>query len=348
MQISIIIPLYKVEKYIERCLQSIVNQTLTDYEVILIDDFSQDNSLHIAELFLRKNNISFQSIKHKVNQKQGAARNNGLKIANGKYIYFMDADDELAHKNTLQLLHTKIEEDNYDFVTAKELHIEDKKEKTITKESSSTTILRETNILKALSRNKISPVVWNKLIQKKFLVTNRIHFFENTYFEDIPYCFTLCHNAKKVALINNITYKYYFQENANATTSVLDVRKIKDAANMCNELLLYAYKNKVHKEIGIFPIHQIVSQSLLYILAHPSVIADKEKWITSYILFQKMYRDSFLDKHKKNWIFSPPTAYYLVKNKYQEKKYPIKGINFIKRILFGIFIRYNFSFKIFY
>lgn len=345
MQISIIIPLYKVEKYIKRCLQSIICQNFTSYEVILVDDYSQDNSLKIAEHFLTDNNISFQSIQHTSNQKQGTARNNGLKIAKGKYIYFIDADDELENENALQLLYTEIEKDTYDFVTAKEQHIENGLEKIKAPTHNTTAILKETEITKALSKNNISPVAWNKLIRKDFLINNDIHFSENTYFEDIPYCFILCYKAQKVALLNSFTYKYYFLENNNATTSVLTTKKINDAVNMCGELLLFADKNKAYKKTGIFPVHQIVSQSLLYVLAHPSVISDKEKWVESYRLFKKMYKSSFLAKHKNNWFLPPNTAYYLVRNRYQEKKYPIKGINFIKRILFGIFVRYNFSFK---
>ena len=85
---SIIIPVYNVEKYIKKCLDSVVNQTVKDYEVILINDGSTDNSMEIAKKY------SFKIINQK-NQGQSAARNHGIKEAKGDYIVFLDSDDTI-------------------------------------------------------------------------------------------------------------------------------------------------------------------------------------------------------------------------------------------------------------
>lgn len=90
-KISIIIPVYKVEKYIEECLNSILNQTFTDFEVILVDDGSPDNSGAICDKYAEADH-RFRVI-HKENEGVGAARNTGLDIAQGKYVVFVDSDD---------------------------------------------------------------------------------------------------------------------------------------------------------------------------------------------------------------------------------------------------------------
>ena len=92
--VSLIVPIYNVEKYLEKCLQSIEKQIFDDYEVILVDDGSIDNSRKIAELFIRKDPSKFKLI-HQENQGLSGARNKGLLYATGEYICFADSDDYL-------------------------------------------------------------------------------------------------------------------------------------------------------------------------------------------------------------------------------------------------------------
>lgn len=343
-EISIIIPLYKVENYIERCLYSLVRQNYTNYEIILVDDFSQDNSLQIAERFLIRHDISFRSVVHKQNQKQGAARNSGLEIANGKYIYFMDADDELANEQAMQLLHTEMEKGDYDFVTAKdEITSKNYKSKNLKTINCRTTVLKGVEIIKALGEGQVSPVVWNKLIRKDFLIQNNIQFVGDTSFEDVPYCFILCDKATRVALLNQVTYTYYFQENPNATTNFLSLDKIKDAEKMCRMLIDYAEESKVYKKTGMFHIHKNISKVILYVLTHPSVMENKVKWATSYVVFRDMYRNSYLKYHKKYLFFPVDVAYFLIKNKFQRKKQLSKGLGLVKRTILWLPFRLNFG-----
>lgn len=93
--ISIIIPVYNVEKYIEATLVSIMNQTFKDYEIILVDDGCTDKSLYIAERTLRENLFKNYLILKETNSGQGVARNFGVDNASGEWVFFMDADDLL-------------------------------------------------------------------------------------------------------------------------------------------------------------------------------------------------------------------------------------------------------------
>ena len=93
VKVSVVIPVYNVEGYLEECLDSVINQTLEDIEIICINDGSTDNSLEILEEYAKKDNRI--KILNQENQGISATRNNGLKICKGKYICFLDSDDYL-------------------------------------------------------------------------------------------------------------------------------------------------------------------------------------------------------------------------------------------------------------
>ncbi|MGF1560353.1 MAG: glycosyltransferase family 2 protein [Flavobacteriaceae bacterium] len=117
MKLSILIPLYNKEKYIERCLDSIFNQDLSreDYEVIIVDDGSKDNGVNVVEHYIEKNPTANISLFLQKNQGPSAARNNSLTKAQGEYVYFLDADD-LIVPNTLKPLLTLCREHGLDIV----------------------------------------------------------------------------------------------------------------------------------------------------------------------------------------------------------------------------------------
>ena len=106
--ISVIIPMYKVEPYIKICIDSVLNQTFQDFEIIIIDDASPDNCYSICQQ-LYSNNEKVTLMRHKVNQSQAIARNTGLKKARGKYIFFLDSDDLLL-PNALEELYKVAEQ----------------------------------------------------------------------------------------------------------------------------------------------------------------------------------------------------------------------------------------------
>ena len=122
MFLSVIIPVYNVEKYLHQCIDSVLRQTYNDYEVILVDDGTPDNSGKICDEYAKKD-IRITVI-HKTNGGISSARNAGLDIATGDYIMFVDSDDYLCDDNCFQKLFNKINENKYDFV----IIIERKKE----------------------------------------------------------------------------------------------------------------------------------------------------------------------------------------------------------------------------
>ena len=112
MLLSIIIPVYNVEKYLAECLDSVCSQTLKDLEIICIDDGSTDSSLEILESFARREPCI--KIVHQENAGQGAARNRGLVSAQGEFVYFADADDALTGSYSFAQLMGEMMRDNLD------------------------------------------------------------------------------------------------------------------------------------------------------------------------------------------------------------------------------------------
>lgn len=111
---SVIVPVYNVEKYLIYCLESVLHQTFTDYEILLVDDGSQDNSGQICDNYAARY-PNFIHVKHKTNQGQISARISGLQLAKGKYVCFLDSDDCLVD-NALSSLHEIIETTHSDIV----------------------------------------------------------------------------------------------------------------------------------------------------------------------------------------------------------------------------------------
>ena len=102
-EITVVMPVYKVEKYVSECLDSIINQTFDCFECIIIDDCSPDNSMRLIEEKLAgyKGNISFRIVRNERNEGVSAARNKGIELSRGGYLFFIDSDDML-YENCLE------------------------------------------------------------------------------------------------------------------------------------------------------------------------------------------------------------------------------------------------------
>ena len=124
-KISVILPVYNVEKYLHVCLNSVLNQTYQDFEIICIDDASTDSSLEILEYFAKKDS-RVKIIKQDFNQGPGHSRNCGLNVAKGKYIFFLDGDDWIDF-NTFEVLVKKAEDNNLDLLFFNEINFHEER-----------------------------------------------------------------------------------------------------------------------------------------------------------------------------------------------------------------------------
>ena len=215
INVSVIIPIYNTEQYLKQCLDSIINQTFKDIEIICINDCSTDNSLQIIKEYQLKDE-RFVLIDLKQNNGQGYARNEGLKIAKGKYIVFVDSDDWVSN-NYIEFLYTQIEKYNLDMVSAEAFFYDNNTNCLFKKHLIPADILNKTEVKKLLllhSTTLIIPV-WTKIYRKKFLLDNNIHFLCNWHEDNFFIFKTLVKTTKFKFMENKI---YYYRVNRNNST----------------------------------------------------------------------------------------------------------------------------------
>ena len=165
-EISVIIPVYKCEQYLEACVDSILNQTFSDFEIILVDDGSPDSSGKICDALAEKHNKIL--VLHQENQGQAAARNNGVKIAHGEWLHFVDCDDSL-HPQMLESLYNAVSEDNVKLAMCSAIQDESLPDDFNCHKNAKFEItqMTENNILNLCKNEKYYYwVVWGKLIHK--------------------------------------------------------------------------------------------------------------------------------------------------------------------------------------
>lgn len=220
-QVSIIIPAYNVENYIEKALYSIERQSFTDFEVIIVNDGSTDETASLLDEYQAKNN--HVHVIHQQNQGVSAARNAGLKNAVGEFILFMDPDDTLSPQHVSSLI--KVAVDNQSDITRSssyKLVYEETGKETLIEENLSE-LSKEDYIQRMFwsksfqERNRIGSAVWLALFKRSLLEKHAIWFDPELKFgED-----TLFH-MKAAYFANNISYSetatYYYLVNANSAT----------------------------------------------------------------------------------------------------------------------------------
>ena len=212
---SIIIPVYNVEKYLVECLESIVNQSFKDFEVICVNDGSTDNSLEILQKYA-ENDERFKVLNQE-NQGQGIARNNALNIANGEYILFVDPDD-FIELNMLEVLNERLDVQNVDVAffdyqifgentKTKIVRFMDEMKNTLNLNINDNFIFNWQELVKDNFRYT-SMMVWNKVYSNKFLKENHIQFAPNKHAEDHIFSISATLLANKISYIKKTLYYY--------------------------------------------------------------------------------------------------------------------------------------------
>lgn len=180
VKISVIIPVYNTEKFLERCLNSVIKQTLKEIEIIVVNDGSTDNSLEIIKKI--KETDARIILINKENEGLTKTRNRGLEIASGKYIYNLDSDDYLEENTMFEELYNKCENDNLDMVVFDYYNdFENKKEYIKNIEVSDNGLIEKEDYIKDLIKAKWGISIWGKLTKKEIFINNNIKFPENIF-----------------------------------------------------------------------------------------------------------------------------------------------------------------------
>ncbi len=212
--ISVIVPVYNVEKYLQRCINSLINQTYKNLEIILINDGSEDKSGELCDKY--KNIDPRIKVIHKKNQGLGFARNTGLENATGKYISFIDSDDYIK-ENMLEKMYKYIKSDKSDTVLCNICDIEE--EAICIKEDISNNVLLRMIGANYSGKNYIGMSVWRGLYSKEIIEDNNIRFYsEREYIsEDIIFDFNYYRYSKRVTLLKDYLYIYCTNNESSLT-----------------------------------------------------------------------------------------------------------------------------------
>lgn len=312
--ITVIVPIYNVEKYLNRCVDSIINQTYTNLEIILVDDGSPDNCGKICDEYAKKDNRI--KVIHKENGGLSDARNAGIKVADGKYIGFVDSDDWINPKMYEELYSTLLKYDA-DISCCKMLRCKDNKD-TIQKEHETKIVeYNQEQYMKKFFKIGSQECVYyacNKLYKKEIIEKDQYPI--NLTSEDVVGTYKTLLKSQKIVEINQIYYYYYY--NPESITLKGFSKKDLDLIKIWDMVIEITNKNnQKYLEMAKFNRYR-VDYTLLMRMA--SKLSFKQ--------INKRYKDEYIE---------------MLKNLKKHKKILLKGkIPFSRKITI-IFICYNYK-----
>lgn len=233
-KVSVIVPVYNVEKYLERCINSLLNQTLQDIEIIIVDDGSTDSSKIIIEKYL---NLHREKIKYYYKENGGlsSARNYGIPYARGEYIAFLDSDDYIE-STMYEEMYNIAKKENSDMVECDFIWEYPDKQKYDCGQ-----IYNDKK--EALEKARV--VAWNKLIKREILEKEKIEFPFGLRYEDVEFFYKLVPSLNKISFVKKFFIHYVQRDNSIVNTQnskTMDIFKVLD------NVIDYYKKNNYYQE----------------------------------------------------------------------------------------------------
>ena len=317
-KVSIIMPVYNVEKYIDKCLDSLVNQTLKDIEIIVVNDGSPDNSQEIIDRYVKKYPKKVKSY-IKENGGQGSARNFGLTVASGEYIGYVDSDD-YVELDMYDKLYNKAIKNDLDIAICGSYNVY---------ESGERKIELDREIFKDKKKNAFfgRMAVWNKIYKRELLLDSGLTFRSKLWYEDLDFTIQILAKAKKVGYVNRPFYNYLIREGSTMNNSNVD-------RNL--ELLLAFDEVIKNKELAKYSsIIEFLAIDHIYISAVVRIInADVDKNKKREVINKLIsYMDENFSNYRENeYLYTLPRNRKIVYNLIRLRQYSlIRSIFKIKR-----------------
>ncbi|GIM55028.1 glycosyltransferase family 2 protein [Capnocytophaga cynodegmi] len=240
MLFSVIIPVYNVEKYLPECVNSVLNQNFLDYEMILVNDGSTDNSGNICDEYAKK----YSNIKviHKENGGLSDARNFGIKEAKGDYLMFLDSDDFWQGTNILSDLSKVIENEDPDVILHGFTEYDQTNLKKIVKPLCISPLDLKNDFLKLVQYGIFDFTGCNKIISKKLIDDHLLLFPLGRLHEDIYWCFDILKNMKIISFYQKNFY-FYRINRSGAITHKMKIKNITDILDAIKEKIIGADKD---------------------------------------------------------------------------------------------------------
>ena len=258
--ITVIVPVYNVEKYLAECLDSIINQKINeDIEILCINDGSTDKSYEILNKYMLK----FSNIRviNQSNRGLSETRNIGIKHANGKYIFFLDSDDYL-NSQTLEILYKEAEEKNLQIVMGNMVFDYVDKVNNFILERSQYIQNKVITGLELLEYDYMHLYACNKLYLKDFIISNNLFFIENVTFEDFVFTPKVYAVAERVKYIDSSTYYYRQRENSITHQKIKNLEEIFILIDEL-EILYKNYKSKTILNLALKLYKDFIIQNMI-------------------------------------------------------------------------------------
>ncbi|EOR23318.1 glycosyltransferase [Niallia nealsonii AAU1] len=224
VKLSIIVPVYNVEKFLGKCLDSLFNQTLKEFEIVAVNDCSTDYSLEILKKYKDVFGEKLQIIDSEINSKQGGARNFGIQAARGEFIGFVDPDDYIE-SSMFEKMYNKACSENADIVTCDYFEVANNKIVYINNDIPSGIVDKQYK--KNILQRKYGWELWQQIYKKDLFISNSIQFSPHLYVTDLEIGALLFMYSKKVSKVNEALY-YYVKHDSATTTFKLNDEKIYD------------------------------------------------------------------------------------------------------------------------
>lgn len=236
-KLSIIVPVYNVEKYIDKCIESLVNQTLQEIEIIIVNDGSKDRSEEKIEKFVKKYPTKIKYLEKK-NGGLSSARNLGLDYATGEYIAFLDSDD-YVEKNMYEEMYKLAKKENSDMVECDFIweweygkKVFDKRKEYQYPDKDKRQIMKKPRV-----------VVWNKIYKREII--NKTRFSEGLIYEDLEFFYKIVPYLKKISYINKYFVHYIQRKDSISNTQT---EKINDIFKILDNIFTYYKENNLYNK----------------------------------------------------------------------------------------------------
>lgn len=298
-EITVIIPVYNVEKYLRRCLDSLINQTIKNFSLLLINDGSKDNSLKILKEYEKK--YDFITVIDQKNIGPALTRNKGIDLVKNKYIMFIDSDD-YVDQDYIEKYYNEIKNSNYDIVMGGFKKTDGEK----------ISFVRKLNDQEFAKYIVTAP--YSKIYRTDFIKNNKIYFLDTLASEDVYFNLKAINSGAKIKTIAYIGYYYFTNPNSISNNAHKGFKKEVDIIKFLNEIYF--------KDNGELNDYYLIRYCIWYLLYSGKLASPK--------LFMEEYYKIF------NWLKTNIPNYR--KNKYIKINGPKGEINSIGNIIFVFII----------
>lgn len=310
-KVSVILPVYNMENYLKRCLDSILNQTFIDFEIIIINDGSIDNSEIICnEYALQDNRIKVITTK---NRGLSSARNLGIDKSNGKYIIFCDSDDWIE-KNAIEILVNAIEFNNCDMaICGYKMDFVGEKDNSISINCKNKMYESIDEFMKEYSfyrSNYLFGFVWNKIFRTSIVKKNKIYFEKNVFCEDLYFVFKFIPKCKRINSINAKLYHYMHQSNNTLSKKKKDEFKVmNDIYDRTKSFLIVSNSYEYNKEyLNSTYIESMIAYIMNYVMNNENIYSNMKN-----IYLEMRLIDAFKDFKSEKMFYK--IMFFMLKNK---------------------------------